>query len=366
MGWRERLAILCSDLEQVAALTPLGRTIAYGQLTAALCNRARAGALWRQHPEITEQPITAPLVVVGQMRSGTTRMQRLLACDPRLVFTRFYESWNPLPRTLTLGWFDDRKLRGWLGLASARLLNPRFDTIHPTSWKTADEEIGLHSLSIFGSAFEAQWRVPNYAAAVEADDGIEVYAEFRRLLQTLAWLRRDDGRRPWILKVPQFSQDLAALLHVFPDARLVCVSRDTLEVIASSTSLVCNQMAVQSARVDRQWVGREWARKVALREARISAARALASAPQVDAAFDNVTRDWQGEMTRIYRALGMTLPQTVLRRMRCYNDRNQTGRHVRHKYGADDFRAHGDAHALRSIALELAEPCRTGIHQQET
>lgn len=336
-GWRERLALLGGDLESVADLTPLGRTIAHGQLVAALCNRIRFQALWQKHPEIAQQPIAAPIIVIGQMRSGTTRMQRLLACDPRLTFTRFFESWNPLPRNAARMWFDDRKLRGRLALLSVRMLDPAFDTIHPTRWNAADEEIGLQSVSIFGSAFEAQWRVPAYTAAVEADDGIEAYAEFRQLLQTVAWLRRDDGTRPWILKVPQFSQDLAAVLHTFPDARVVCLSRDPQQVIASSASLVRNQMAIQSASVDPEWIGREWTRKVALREGRTASARAGSAVPQVDVAYDDVGCDWQGEMARVYRMLGMPLPASVLARMRDYAGKSHSGSRARHHYRAADF-----------------------------
>jgi len=336
-GWRQRLSLLCADLESTARLTALGRTIAHGQLVAALADRFRTHALWRHHPEIAEQPIAAPVIVVGQMRSGTTRVQRLLASDPRLAFTRFYESWNPVPLRPVRPRVDDRKLRGWAGLFTARLLNPDFDAIHPTGWNAPDEEIGFQSLSIFGSAFEVQWQVPGYCAAVEADDGLAVYGEFRRMLQTVAWLRRDDGTRPWILKVPQFSQDLPALLHAFPDARLVCVSRDCAQVIASSASLVRNQMAVQSDAVDPLWIGREWTRKVALREQRMRDARARASVPQVELAFEDVSRDWRGEIEKVYRMIGLPLTPPVLTRMRRYAGKSRAGSHMRHAYDPADF-----------------------------
>jgi hypothetical protein len=317
-GWRARLDLLCGDLEGAARLTPLGRTIAHGQLVAALSHRLRAQALWARHPAIAEQPLRAPIVVVGQMRSGTTRMQRLLACDPRFAYTRFFESWNPLPIAAAGAALDDRKLRGWAGLACARLLNPGFAALHPTAWNAADEEIGLQNVSIFGAAFEAQWRVPAFCAAVEDGDPLPAYREFRRLLQTVAWLRGDDGRRPWILKVPQFTQDLPALLAVFPDARLVCVSRDSAAVIASSVALVRNQMTIQGHGVDAAWIAREWTRKVRLRHGRTLAARALADVPQVDVAFDDVTRDWEGEMHRVYAMLRLPLTRPVRARMAAY------------------------------------------------
>ncbi len=347
VGWRARLALLCDDLETEARLSDLGRTIAHGQLVSALAARFRAHALWRRHPEIEAQPLAAPIVIVGHMRSGSTRMQRLLACDPRLTFTRFYESWNPIPGS---GPIDARKWKGRLGLACAHWLNPQFNAIHPTTLTAPDEEIGLHSLSIYGAAFEAQWRVPGFTAAVEHGDATPVYREFRRLLRTLAWLRDETQARPWVLKVPQFMQDLPALLGAFPDARLVHLQRDTADVLASSASLVCNQMRVQSHHVDAHWIGREWARKVHLRQVRCDAARATMIGPQVEVGYDDLSRDWQREMRRVYRMLDMPLTQTVSERMRRYLASSDPLRRPRHVYDPHRF---GFAAALPGL-LPLA------------
>lgn len=307
VGWRMRLDILCADLQAHARLSNLGTTLAHGQLVSALAGRFRAHALWRRHPEIADQPLSAPIIVVGHMRSGSTRMQRLLACDPRLTFTRFYESWNPVPQGRPGGWIDDRKLKAWIGLACAGLLNPAFRHIHPTEWHAPDEEIGLHSMAIYGAAFEAQWNVPNFTAVVENGDGIPVYIEFRRLLQTLRWLRGDRADRPWVLKVPQFTQDLPALLNVFPDARLIYLLRDPARTAASSASLVLNQMTLQSHNVDADWVHREWARKIRLRDMRMAAAKSTAAGPHIEITYDDVDRDWRREMRRVYAMLEMPL-----------------------------------------------------------
>jgi hypothetical protein len=335
-GWRDRLRDLTDALHAEAALTPLGTVIAYGQLAAALADRARMHALWRRHPQILEQPISRPIVVLGQMRSGSTRMQRLLACDPRLTHTRFFESWNPVP----LGsnrWVDDRRIRAVVGLRCAQWLNPEFRIIHPTALEAADEEIGLHNVSIFGAAFEAQWRIPSFAAAGEAMDTRPVYAEFRRLLQTVAWLRKERGDRPWVLKLPQFTQDLGSLLAAFPDARLVCLDRQAAAVVGSSASLVHSQMVVQSDAVDPHWIGAEWVRKVALRERRMHAARAAADVPQVDVGFDAIGDDWEREMQRVYRMLGLPLTDAVRARMQRYLDQRRHRRLARHRYTLGAF-----------------------------
>ncbi|WBH15910.1 sulfotransferase family protein [Sphingomonas radiodurans] len=353
-AWRARLDVLTDALRREAHLTALGTVIAHGQLVAALANRARMQALWQQHPEILAQPIRRPIIVLGQMRSGSTRMQRLLACDPRLAHTRFFESWNPLPSG-RLGPIDDRRLRGWLALRCAEWLNPEFQAIHPTTTSAPDEETGLHNISIFGAAFEAQWRVPSFVAFTEQMDTRPVYAEFKRMLQTLAWLRRERGDRPLVLKLPQFTQDLAAVLDIFPDARLVCLDRPAIATVASSASLVHSQMRVQSNAVDPHWVGAECLRKVALRQRRTAEARRAAEVPQVDVGFEAVGADWRTEMKRVYRMLGLPLTDEVAARMARYLARPQDRGIGMHRYSLADYGL-TEASVARALAGEAPLP----------
>lgn len=215
-----------------------------------------------------------------------------------------------MPRGAPGGAIDDRRLRGAATLAFTRALNPDFRAIHPTSVAAPDEEIGLHSFSLFGSAFEAQWRVPASARHCEEMDTAPVYAEFARLLRTIAWLRGEGGYRPWILKVPQLTQDLAAVLAIFPDARLICLDRDPDDLVASSASLVRNQMTLQSDAVDPRWIGAEWLRKIALRRPRTHDARRHAAA-HLDLTFDAMNRDWLGQMRRVYELLGLPLHEPL-------------------------------------------------------
>lgn len=353
-GWRERLDRLCAALSQEAALNPLGTTVAYGQLVAALAGRLRAEALWRRHPGIAQVPVSAPIIVVGQMRSGSTRMQRLLACDPQFTYTRFFESWNPVRRWDWLP-IDDRRVRGWFALRVAHFLNPKFGTIHPVRSRQADEEIGLHNIALYGAAFEAQWRIPSFARHGEAMDSRPIYAEFRRQLQTIRWLRKERGDKPWVLKLPQFSQDLDAVLDTFPDARIVVLHRDPVKIVGSSASLVHNQMAVQSDTVDPRWIGQEWLRKIGLRQERVAQARQRHDVASVDVEFTAMQDDWRGQMHAIYARLGHTLSAETERRMAAYLAKRRHGRLSRHRYdiadyGLTDHQIHA---ALTSPALPI-------------
>lgn len=348
--WHDRLSLLTDDLERSARLTALGRTIAFGQLVSAAANMLGMLALWKRHPEIEEQAIQKPIIIVGQMRSGTTRVQRLLACDDRFRYTRFYESWNPVPRIAASRYFDDRKWRARAALLSAHFLNPVFRTIHPTGALAADEEIGFLNMLMTPAAYEAQWRIPRFVHHCEAMDSDAVYRAFKRMLQTVGWLRRRRDDRPFILKVPQFGEDLDAVLAAFPDARIVHVTREHDAVLASSASLVFNQMSLQSDRIDPLEVGREWSRKLRLRQMRTATSLADTAAPQIEIAYADIEHDWRAVLRKLYTMLGMDLPPPVERRMAEYLRSCRNTRHA-HRYDPASF----------GLAAEDQGKARTGV-----
>jgi hypothetical protein len=324
--WREPFERLVSAIRDEAGLNPLGRTMAHAQLVMLLRSRIRAAKLWRRHPEILTSPIAPPVIILGQMRSGTTRMQRLLACDPRFAFTRTHESLTPVPMA-------GRKLRARSIIAGLRALNPETLRIHPTGPSQPEEEFGWLSFGFGAAQFEAQWRVPAFSHWWEQADARPLYREFKALLHTNAWARGEDSAKPWVLKAPYFLQDIPALLDTFPGARLVCVHRDMAKVVASSASLVWNQMRIQSDSADKAWIGREWLRKTKLREERASAA--LGGAPAVHVDYDAMTSDWRFEMSRVYDHLGLQLAPSLADRM----DASLTSarHHLGHRYSLDQF-----------------------------
>lgn len=335
-SWRVPLEILLRSLREEADLNPLGLTMAHGQIVMMLRARLRAAALWQAHPDILARPVAGPVVILGQMRSGTTRLHRLLACDPRFAFTSMAESMIPTPFTRRPGARDSRRLRARAGLAMVERLNPELGRIHPTTPDAAEEEFGWLSFGFGAAQFEAQWRAPGFTRWWEAQDRNALYREFGALLRTNAWFRREDTEKPWILKAPQFLEDLPALLAAFPDAKLICLERDLAEVVPSSASLVWNQMRIQSDTADPAWIGREWLRRTR-RRADIAAAtlRERPDVPRIEVGYTAMSRDWRGEMARIYDFLGLELTREVQGRMQAWLD--GATRHSGHCYSLAQF-----------------------------
>ena len=307
--FRARLEALCGALAHEAQLNALGHAMAYGQLKPAIRTRHALGRLWRARPELARTPIAPPIVVVGQMRAGTTRLHRLLAADPAHAGTRLCNSIEPVPRKP-----DIRPLRCALGLALARRINPWLDTLHPFGATRADEEFGWLAAALNHGLYEAQWRIPSFVAWSEARDPAPVYRELARMLRTDAAVM-GNADRPRVLKCPQYAEVLPALLAQFPDARVVVARRDSREVLDSTVSVVASQMACQTDHASLGEIERVWERKLALRETRMEAALAAFPGPRAEVEFTALNRDWRGEMAAVYAALGLELSPAALAAM---------------------------------------------------
>lgn len=329
--FRLRLEQLCASLQAEARLNPLGLTMAHGQLVRVIRHRLLFGALWQARPEFLKTPLAAPIIVVGQMRSGTTRLHRLLAADPAHAATRFCDSWHPLPRRP-----DTRPMWSGMSLMVARALDPWLDAIHPFGVTRPDEELGWLAHALDHCAYEAQWRVPAFTAFSEARDPAPVYREFARLLATdAAW--HGNAARPRVMKVPQFAEDLPALLAQFPTARVVRARRDARDTLASAMSLVANQMTIQSDTVDLAWIESECRRKLALREARMDAALADFTGPLAQLDFAALDGDWAGEMARVYAEIGLDFSAEAVAAMQAEIGRARRSAHHAHRANYREF-----------------------------
>nr|WP_298929231.1 sulfotransferase [uncultured Erythrobacter sp.] len=322
--FRLRLEKLVTAIETEADLNPIGRAMAWGQLVRVIRNRLRFGVLWAEKPHLLATKIAAPIIVIGHMRSGTTRIHKLLAADPAHSATRYCDAAHPVP-----SFPDIRRLKGAIDLMMMRRINPWIDVIHPMASGEVEEELGWIAAALNHSIYESQWHIPSYSAFSEARDPEPVYREFSRMLRSDA-AHRGLADRPRVLKVPAFSEDLATLLKHFPDARVVLATRDQEAVLRSAVSLVANQMAIQCDKCDLDWIETEWRRKLALREDRMAEALKNWNGPTARLHFDALNADWEGEMIRTYSELGIDLTQQALKAMHAQMAESQSGHHVAH------------------------------------
>ena len=341
--FEEPLGVLTESYSS-ADLNDIGVHILRSGLVHSLRMRLRAQEWIRRHPEITDEVIVAPIVVVGMMRSGTTLLQRLLAADDRFHCAYGWEVVEVAPR-LDYDWpvqeDDPRIAISEKREATSRELAPVLFSIHLMYAREPEEEIVFLSDAFLSHVPESGAHVPRYRAWIDEQDFTPAYAYLHRMLQFLQWQKRQRGLTAgrWVLKSPAHLGYLDTLRAHFPDLHLVHMHRDPRETIPSGASLNATLHAMHSDKVDLGRVGAEWLQRMGWTNDRAMAARAGWSDEAqrcTDIEFTDAVADPIGQVARVYQAIGVTLSseaESAMRRWLAERPREP----ARPPYSAEDF-----------------------------
>lgn len=109
--FRDGLDRLTAALTDEAALTLTGAMIAEATVYGSLVNRLRVEAWWADHPELVDETIESPIIVVGMSRSGTTALSHLLGMDRGLRSLRRWEAVESIPPPDADSYWTDPRYR---------------------------------------------------------------------------------------------------------------------------------------------------------------------------------------------------------------------------------------------------------------
>ncbi len=297
----------------------------------------------RRTPAILEQEITAPLVITGVPRSGTSFLHALLLQDERHQGVRVWQTLYPCPDTDAEVAVRrvERQLRLFERLA------PEFSSLHPLQATSAQEcsEITAH---VFQSLrFDMTYRIPSYRAWLDAAGQLPAYRFHRRFLQHLQY--RSGQKRRWVLKCPDHVFALEALRAVYPDVRLVFVHRNPLRVLASITRLTEVVRRPFTHAIDRLALGAEQAARWHEGAERMIAAADLGlfATPICHVHYDRLVADPLGTLAAIHRHFGDSLPPQAEAAAREYVARHPHGGYGEHHYALADYGLDAEAERAR-------------------
>lgn len=306
------LRVLLADYAR-ADLNAVGVHILRSGIVHSLRMRLRAQEWIRRHPEILDERVAAPIVVVGMMRSGTTLLQRLLAADPRFVCAYGWEVVEVAPRLdHRFSGADPRIAISQAREAKSRELAPELFAIHPMYATEAEEEIVFLADAFLSHVPESGAPVPNYRSWLDDQDFSPAYDHLHRMLQFLQWQKRRRGivGQRWVLKSPAHLGYLDLLRARFPDLHIVHMHRDPRATIASGASLNATLHAMHADAVEVHRVGAEWLQRMGWTNDRAMAVRdgwADDDERVTDVGFDAAVADPIGQVARVYDAVGLSL-----------------------------------------------------------
>jgi len=369
------LQVLADDYA-AADLNDIGGHILRSGLVHSLRMRLRAQEWIRRYPEILDETIVAPTVVIGMMRSGTTLLQRLLAADRRFHCAYGWEVVEVAPKLNYQFSAHDHTEDPRIAItekreSTSREMAPELFSVHPMYAREPEEEIVFLSDAFLSHVPESGADVPTYRTWIDDQDFAPAYAYLHRMLQFLQWQKRQrageagwernsageagwerhgageagwetpggQGPRPWVLKSPAHLGYLDVLRAQFPDVHVVHMHRDPRETIPSGASLNAALHAMHSDRVDRDRVGAQWLDRMGWTNDRAMAARdswADDSSRCTDIEFDDAVADPIGQVARVYDAIGVSLTadaESAMRRWLAERPREA----ARPAYAATDF-----------------------------
>ena len=146
--WRDGLARLCDGLVSEARLNDLGVEIAVLDVIRPLTGRLQIVKWRKENPAVAAQPVTRPIFIVGQPRTGTTILFDLLAQDPALRPPLTWEVDNPwpLPRPETYA-TDPRIAETQASIEMSEQIVPGLLAFHPMGALVGQECVRITAAS---------------------------------------------------------------------------------------------------------------------------------------------------------------------------------------------------------------------------
>ena len=194
----------------------------------------------RNRYPIADEVIERPMFVTGEPRTGTTLMHALMSVDPEARALRFWEVMYPTPPPGVAGTDDPRRLRAdddWREI-NAKL--PKWLHSHPYNDMLGDglpEDERTWAFDFRVMTPTAWWRVPieSVTQGLPADAAAQ-YRIHKAMLQQLQYGRPE---KYWVLKGFHGFR-LKEFFEAYPDATLVWLHRDPVQVAASRTMMMAD------------------------------------------------------------------------------------------------------------------------------
>jgi hypothetical protein len=334
--WEEPIDRMLASIREEAKLHPIGQFITRQRIIQLLSVRLRAEDWFKKHPEILEQPLYPVILIIGLQRTGTTKLQRLLAADPGNRALLSWEALNPAPLNGDIADGRERIKVARTSEKALKFMSPGFFAIHPVEHLAPEEDVLLLDVSFLSTTAEATMHVPSYAAWLEQTDQSAAYEYMARLLKLLQWQR--PGKR-WVLKTPHHLEFPDLAKKSFGDVHFVWTHRNVYESIPSFMSMVSYARRLFSDQVDPVQVAQHWLRKTGfmLDRALDFHSRNNNTSLFTQVCFEQLVEDPMRILGEIYGHRQETISPELMKTFEETDQGNPRGKYGRHEYSLDHF-----------------------------
>jgi hypothetical protein len=303
------LKVLLQSMDYDPRFHAAGRELAWRGVIDALSSRARAVASLVANPGYRDMPLTAPIVITGVPRTGTTALHRLMAVDPRLQGLQTWLLNTPMPRPPRGEWESHEAFQRTVARIEARTAAaPDRKAAHQSAAEGVEECCMILMQSFTSNIWNCMgWSSATYDAWWQTQSEAAAYRHLRECIQLIGM--NDPGQR-WLLKNPGHIEHLDEIFAVFPDAKVIQTHRDPAKAVPSLIGLLARLHPVyedgryeQRQRTMMRRETHKWANAAAKAE-RVKAAHPGQSLDVVHADFH---ADPMGVLERVYAFIGLEI-----------------------------------------------------------
>ena len=249
-GWIEHFRMLIKAVEEEAKLNLMGRILTRSDFIQYLEIRLHVQDYYTRFPEIDEEVIHEPVMILGHGRTGTTILHEVMSTDPQFRIVKRWEAMFPCPPPEPSTYNSDARID------RAEKLITIFDRVTP-EWKAMHKfggglpvECAEYLYACFlSNVFVFSFQIPSYAAYIQQQDVRYTIRWHQRMLKLLQWKYKKDH---WLLKNPLWIDHIPEVLETYPDAKIILTHRDPITV---SDSFVNVMGTIFWWRTDDPWGG---------------------------------------------------------------------------------------------------------------
>lgn len=323
-------------------------------------NRLRWVDDLKKHPEINDEIVRAPIFVTGMPRTGTTKLQRVLAADPAVQNLPFWQVLNyaPVPGH-RIGEPDPRIAIGAGYIDQITQHSADFLTAHPAFVDAPEEESFIIETDFQSQANCTRLRAPSFWQRLTVNPDRDSLQYFKQILQYIQWQRGTEGQRPWVLKSPLHIGNLDALFRVFPDAYVVHTYRDPLVAVPSNCRIVEVFRQLLTHDIDLAELGAEqldcWSQ---ILNRHLQQRDRLNNGRIFDVHYEDIHKDVVQVVREIYAGTGRSLDESVAKAMLDWEANNPQHPFGQHRYSLERYGLTADQvqTAFSAYIARFAEP----------
>jgi hypothetical protein len=329
--------------EAWAGMTAPARSLAIDYIVHLLCNRLTLMADRQRHPQIQQEAIRQPMIVVGPPRSGSTLLHKLLSLDTDHLAPEHSLCMEPCPPPALGAPTQERLERAEERMMSLFKTIPNIFITHPYMIEEGAGALAECGSNILNMVFTAQqlwcfYRGESYRHYLLEADHTAALRFHREFLQHLQW--GTSGKR-WALKGSDHMLWLQELVSQYPDAMLIWTHRDLaqqLGSLASIQTILCGLTGNPVSGAERDAVGR-----LAIEQQRASLVKGMQAREKIgddrffDVSYHDMIANPVRTVERIYNRFGLRMKASHGQAISEWLAGNPPTKHGTHKYSSEEF-----------------------------